>query len=91
MWYNENGDYTNALCLYGLTICKEWKRRGYKDTCTEKIEAHFDKTQPVIYPDFIKDKRIHLSHQSNLIKKNYDYYYNQFKTAEQGVEYFWPY
>ena len=28
-----------ALALYGVVICEEWTRRGYKDTCKEKILA----------------------------------------------------
>jgi len=91
MWYNDKGDYTNALCLYGLSICKEWKRRGYKDTCTEKIEAHFDKTRPVVYPGFVNDARVHLSHRSNLIKKDNNYYKDKFKRVGKEIEYFWSY
>ena len=28
-----------ALALYGVVICEEWTRRGYRDTCKEKILA----------------------------------------------------
>lgn len=90
MWFNGENDYTNALVLYGLTICKEWIRRGYNDTTKQKISKFFDKTKPVIYPEFIGDERFHLSHRSSLIRKKPDYYRKLFPKTGEHLDYFWP-
>lgn len=29
--------YEDALVWYGLVICQEWRLRGFRDTCTEKL------------------------------------------------------
>ena len=109
-WYNHPAvqmwkGYERELCLYGLYICDEWKRRGYKDTCFEKIKEYID-----VYDDsdtYIKDKEIiwnfyhkgphwlgnqdfHASHRAALLAKNYRYY-SQFGWKEEPkIEYWWP-
>ena len=38
--------YECALARYGLKICEEWIKRGYKDTCFQKIVDVFDGIVP---------------------------------------------
>lgn len=38
--------YEYALARYGLEICEEWVKRGYKDTCFQKIVDVFDGIVP---------------------------------------------
>ena len=61
--------YENALKLY-LNMCiDEWIARGYRNNMKyEKIEG------PVVYPPWIGDDQFHVSHQSNLVRKQPDHY-----------------
>lgn len=86
MWEN----YRNALVKYGEEICKEWKRRGYKDTCHEKILAYYEPGAPLIYPDWIYDEKFLISHQSNLVRKDEDHYRKYFPDILSDLEYIWP-
>jgi hypothetical protein len=65
MWAGFEG----ALGLYGLAVCEEWVRRGYRDTCTEKILALVGSADPTD-PPWLGDPRLHASHRSNLRRKD---------------------
>jgi hypothetical protein len=84
--------YEIALVLYGLDICREWKSRGFKDTCEEKILDIADDNQltgKVIYPHWLGDERVHSSHRSNLLRKDKDFY-SKFNWEESDdIEYYW--
>jgi len=60
-----------GLCAYGIAICSEWTKRGYQDTCAEKMRA-------LILPDeqdlpfWWGDTGVHASHRSNLMRKAND-------------------
>lgn len=90
MWRG-HADY---LAVYGIYICEEWRRRGYKDAQLEKIitlrEDGDYKVGPHYIPDWFGDADFHASHRSNLMRKNSDYY-GQFGWKEgPGLEYVWP-
>lgn len=79
----------NGLAAYGVAICDEWIKRGYKDTCREKILSH-------VAPDFEDmpawwgDDRIHSSHRANLLRKD-ESFYSQFGWDDDPTApYFWP-
>ena len=79
--------YPNSLSYYGVTICNEWLKRGYKDTCRNKI---IDLYEPIwLEPDWWKGK-IHLSHQSNLIRKFPEHYLKYFPDTPNNLPYYWP-
>lgn len=80
----------NALVEYGLQICQAWKDRGYKDTCYEKIKIHFKKEETKNMPAWLGDKKLHISHQSRLIQKNYEFYKPLWPDIPENLEYFWP-
>lgn len=89
MW--EGFEFT--LLKYGLAICDEWKSRGYKDTCAEKmllLAAQYSENWGSGTPGWLGDLEFHRSHQSNLISKNPDYYAHQFAGVEGGLPYIWP-
>ena len=86
MWHN----YSNALVEYGQVICNEWKSRGYKDTCYEKITFFFDKNKTTEYPTFVGYEPFHLSHQSMLVQKKSEYYRKFFPDVPDNLEYIWP-
>lgn len=93
-----------ALCAYGIAMCNEWIVRGFNDNLKGKfVEAMLDyepqvdfklpvgieDIQALYNPIWIGDDRIHLSHQSNLIRKDPDYYKPLFPNAPEGLAYFW--
>lgn len=84
MW----SDYLEALVEYGIVICNEWKSRGYRDTCYEKILAHSWGNE-VVTPPWITEEFC-LAHQSNLIRKDPDYYGPIFPGIPDNLPYIWP-
>lgn len=80
-----------ALAVYGLAICDEWKKRGFADTCEEKIISIGEKYahQAQIYPDWLNAEFI-TAHRSNLIRKNPDYYAHKWPDTPRDLPYIWP-
>lgn len=82
--------YDIALVLYGVTMCKEWKARRYKDTLEDKFM-----NLPLAYenfdmPPWLGDNKFHSAHRSALLFKNYDFY-SQFGWSETPeLNYIWP-
>lgn len=82
--------YEYFLGSYGLFICVEWIERGYKDSCLDKIfkeTIKFPKTDP---PKWLGNKDFHLSHQSNLLRKNSAHYAKYFVGVPENLPYIWP-
>ena len=86
MWQH----HSNALVSYGLAICLEWVKRGYKDTCFDKIDSYYQSTKTVDLPSFIGDNKFHNSHKSNLLRKDKDYYSKYWQDISDNVDYIWP-
>ena len=93
MWKHHEG----ALANYGGVICQEWITRGYKDTCLDKIYNVFynnttfeERAHKFLKPAWYGDTRIHVSHQSNLLRKDPTYYGSQFNDVPSDLPYFWP-
>jgi len=66
--------YENCLVVYGVAMCDEWIKRGYKDTCRDKILAYRDYTTAVVVPPWLGRDDFHESHRSNLLRKDAEYY-----------------
>lgn len=82
------------LIDYGLSICKEWINRGYRDCCTEKLYEAKDNTSVDTLGDhtplWLGDVDFHRSHQSNLLRKNPEHY-KQFRwRVSDSLPYVWP-
>ena len=78
-----------GLAAYGVYICTEWIRRGYTDTCREKISnlvTPDDNDLPVWWGD----KRVHASHRSNLLRKDPEHYRQYWPNDSADLEYYWP-
>ena len=93
-WYNHPAvlmwkSYENALVLYVEEICREWVRRGFKDTVAEKVQE-FRKGNICLLPDWFGDKAFHLSHQSNLLRKDPEHYGQYFTGVPNDLPYVWP-
>lgn len=83
MWRGHIG----SLCLYGLAICTEWQKRGYKDTCADKIAAFVSGNfEP---PIWLGNEEFHRSHRSNLTRKAPEHY-NQYWSEPSDLPYIWP-
>lgn len=80
--------YEPALVEYGIAMCDEWIKRGYRDTCREKIRQ-FSAESPVQYPDWLTDE-LCISHRSNLIRKLPEYYSKHWPNIPSNLEYVWP-
>lgn len=85
--------YLASLYDYQQAICKEWVDRGYKDTCLEKTlaivsEQDVETNGP---PPWLGDPDLHLSHRSNLIRKDPVFYRPVFGDGvPDNLEYVWP-
>lgn len=84
--------YENELARYGLAMCNEWKRRGYRDSLTEFFLDRYDIVSDIHLhvPDFIT-RDFMRSHQSNLIRKEPDHYRPIFgPDVPDDLPYVWP-
>jgi len=82
--------HTNALVLYGVSICQEWIRRGYKDTCLEKIQAYWCDELSSDLPCWMANEDFFAAHRSNLLRKQPEYYGKFNWTEPNTLEYIWP-
>jgi hypothetical protein len=89
MWMNAE----ITLMHYAIAICKEWIARGYNDSMLPRFEQMLEQaTQqglPTDAPTWLGDARVHISHQSNLIKKFPEHYGNQFASVPNDIPYYW--
>lgn len=84
-----------SLAEYGIAICDEWIRRGYKDTLRPQfVEVRHnilcDATFGIDHPNWIGWDSFHASHRSNLLRKDRSWY-GQFGWGEPAdLPYVWP-
>lgn len=84
-----------SLMQYGIAICNEWTGRGYVDNCAEKIRNSFFHKYSLMpfaidEPDWWGREDIHLSHQSNLLRKDYVHYSKFYTAIPDDLPYVWP-
>jgi len=91
-WYNHPAvqqwkGYELFLVSYALAVCREWKFRGFSDTCEDKINAF---SVPGGRPPWLGNEAYHASHRSNLLRKDFAHY-SQFGWTEPAtLPYVWP-
>lgn len=61
--------YTPLLKLYLNASIDEWVSRGFKNTMNKEIID-----EPIVYPEWWRNKKFHDSHKSNLLKKDPEFY-----------------
>lgn len=81
--------YEQSLVDYGRAVCIEWIRRGYKDTCLEKISEFAEARVVTPMPTWLTDELCR-SHQSNLVRKDPDHYRPLFPQVPDNLPYVWP-
>jgi hypothetical protein len=83
--------HERALAEYGLQMCTEWKSRGYKDTLTEFfLERIEDDGCTGALPVWFGMGELHQSHQSNLVRKDREFYGPLFPGVPDDLPYIWP-
>jgi len=76
--------YEEALLLYKNKMIEEWILRGYNNTM-EMMGLSDD----IIMPRWLGNSRLHASHRSNLLRKDYEFY-SQYNWGESDdMEYYW--
>ncbi len=84
--------YEGNLALYGYTICQEWTHRGFNDSLTnwfwQRIYSIADGSDNPVPPHFTD--AFHLSHQSNLLRKDHAHYLQFFPGVPTDLPYVWP-
>lgn len=86
--------FERALHAYVRTVCFEWTKRGYKDTVAGK-SLRFALGEGVlldelIFPPWLGNERFHMSHRSNLIRKDADFYGRLWPDVPADLPYVWP-
>lgn len=84
--------YPRALAEYGATMCRVWIERGYNDSLLPKFNgllASLDDGTPIVYPYWLGNADLHLSHQSNLLRKDLEFYALEFGDVPNDLPYVW--
>ncbi len=95
--------YTPALVVYGLAMVRVWRERGFADS-TETLIAEFapeaagmsqaELAAAGMLPSWVGREELHLSHRSNLLAKDPEYYrprlVERFGPEPDDLPYLWP-
>lgn len=83
--------YVPALALYGLAMTAEWIARGYNDTMYDRLENILTETSngEVELPYWLGREEFHISHQSNLLRKDHEFYGLHFNGVPDDLPYVW--
>lgn len=84
MWRN----YRGALAEYGLAMERERLSRGMNPHKSARIIKKHLKGRKV-YPPWLGNRKFHLSHKSNLLRKDKKYYSRYFKNIPDSLPYVW--
>jgi len=79
-----------TLIAYTVTVCREWQLRGYKDSVLDKVLSMRGQFPGGPVPSWLGDPQVHLSHQSNLVRKFPEHYGPFFPDADPTLPYYWP-
>lgn len=80
--------YEAALADYGAQICLEWRNRGFVDS----LKPYFDARRHLSAfrtPPFVHNPAFHLSHRSNLIRKDPAFYGPLWPGVPSDLPYMW--
>ncbi|MGY1670739.1 MSMEG_6728 family protein [Geodermatophilus sp. SYSU D00710] len=94
---------TAALVVYGLAMVRVWRERGFADS-TQTLIAEFapevadapqeELARAGLLPSWVGDEALHLSHRSNLLAKDPDFYRPLFQplfgAEPDDLPYVWP-
>lgn len=78
------------LCLYAITCCDEWLRRGYVDNMRPRFAAIMSEHKTSRWPWWLGVEQYHASHRANLLRKDYHFYYRYRWVESPDMPYYWP-
>ena len=76
--------YEEALLLYKNKMIEEWILRGYNNTM-EMVGVSDD----VEMPHWLGNEKLHSSHRSNLLRKDFEFYSQYGWRETPNLEYYW--
>lgn len=81
--------YEFSLAVYGSVMCEIWKERGFRDSLQEKFKEAISsfRNQNTEEPWWLEDPLLHLTHKSNLMRKEPDWYKWD---VPDNIPYIWP-
>jgi len=85
-----------CLSYYGITMCNEWRSRGYNDSMlpmfmlAERALDDLGIRFSGRYPEWLGDPRFHQAHRSNLVRKFAAHYGPLFPGVAPNIPYRWP-
>jgi hypothetical protein len=84
--------YRASLAYYGFVMCGEWIARGYNDSLRPYFVNEYEHAAQESHhqPFWLGDDALHLSHQSNLVRKLPEHYGNLFPDVPDDLPYVWP-
>jgi hypothetical protein len=82
--------HEKELARYGMAICREWQRRGYKDQQLPFFVEAFVGCRSCEPPPWFGDALFHASHRSNLLRKKPEWYEQFGWTEPPDMPYVWP-
>jgi Pyrimidine dimer DNA glycosylase len=82
--------HESELAAYGLQVCVEWVQRGYKDSLRGWFLDQYLALPPSSKPSWFGDPAFHVSHQSNLLRKDPVFYGPLFPGVPDDLPYLWP-
>lgn len=80
------------LLEYQRAFCNEWTSRGYKDTCLIKSEKLIELCGQKLNsgkPEWTLDDKVHISHKSNLLRKDPEFYGKLWSNIPDDLPYVW--
>jgi Pyrimidine dimer DNA glycosylase len=91
--------HTAGLVVYSLAMVRIWRERGFADT-TETLISEFapdaagmtqaEAAAAGLLPSWVGDEALHLSHRSNLLAKDPEFYRSRFPGDPDDLPYLWP-
>lgn len=88
------------LLGYALSVCAEWRARGYVDNLTPWFRETRGRLalSTARYPSWWRDQNVHDSHKAQLLRKNREHYQGAFALTNEQVHalldahegYTWP-
>jgi hypothetical protein len=87
--------FVPALTKYGLEMTDAWIALGHADTVRPQLlefapEVDALTQEQLELPPWIGDEAFHLSHRSNLMRKDAEFYRQHFGDLPDDLPYVWP-
>jgi predicted DNA-binding transcriptional regulator AlpA len=81
--------YEWQLANYGYVVCQEWIARGFEDSLSDHFKKYMADNPRCIKPWWVNNRALQLTHQSNLLRKDWNFYSQQFRVPDD-LPYLWP-